>query len=84
MLVLTRQRNESIMIGDNIEVTLLEVRGDKVRLGIRAPVDVRIFRKEVYEAIQAENLAASQAAQTDLKSIEQLLAGDDSSSRNGQ
>lgn len=84
MLVLTRQRNESIMIGDNIEVTLLEVRGDKVRLGIRAPVDVRIFRKEVYEAIQAENLAASQAAQTDLRSIEQLLAGDDSSARNGQ
>ena len=84
MLVLTRQRNESIMIGDNIEVTLLEVRGDKVRLGSRAPVDVRIFRKEIYEAIQAENLAASQAAETDLRSIEQLLAGDDSSARNGQ
>jgi len=76
MLVLTRQKNESIMIGDDIEVTLLEVRGDKVRLGIRAPADVRVFRKEIYEAIEAENLAASQAAEADLKRIEQLLSHD--------
>lgn len=76
MLVLTRQKNESIMIGDDVEVTLLEVRGDKVRLGIRAPADVRVFRKEIYEAIQAENLAASQAADADLKSVEQLLSGE--------
>ena len=81
MLVLTRQKNESIMIGDDVEVTLLEVRGDKVRLGIRAPADVRVFRKEIYEAIQAENLAASQAADADLKSVEQLLSGE---RRNGR
>jgi carbon storage regulator len=51
MLVLTRKTNQSIMIGDEIEVSILSVTGDKVRLGIDAPRDVAVFRKEVYEAI---------------------------------
>ena len=54
MLILTRGRNESIVIGDNIEVTVADVRGNKVRLGINAPKDVSVHRKEVYEEIQSE------------------------------
>jgi len=54
MLVLSRQRNESIMIGDEIEITIVEVRGDKVRLGINAPKKLPVHRREVYDAIQAE------------------------------
>jgi len=51
MLVLTRKTNQSIMIGDEIEVSILSVSGDKVRLGIDAPRDIAVFRKEVYEVI---------------------------------
>jgi carbon storage regulator len=54
MLVLSRQRDESIMIGDNVEITIVEVRGDKVRLGISAPREIPVHRREVYDAIQAE------------------------------
>ena len=55
MLVLSRQRDESIVIGDNVVVTIVDIRGDKVRLGIQAPVEVPVHRQEVYEAIQREN-----------------------------
>ena len=55
MLVLSRQRDESIIIGDNIVITIVDIRGDKVRLGIQAPVDVSIHRREVYDAIKKEN-----------------------------
>lgn len=54
MLVLSRQTDESIIIGDNIEITIVDVRGDKVRLGITAPRDISVHRKEVYDAIQRE------------------------------
>lgn len=54
MLVLTRKSNQSIMIGDDIEITVLSVMGDKVRIGIQAPRDVPVFRKEVYLEIQEE------------------------------
>ncbi len=54
MLVLSRQHDESIMIGDNIEITIVDIRGDKVRLGIKAPNTVPVHRKEVYLAIQRE------------------------------
>jgi carbon storage regulator len=54
MLVLSRQKDESIMIGDDIKVTVVDVRGDKVRLGIEAPREVSVHRIEVYEAIQRE------------------------------
>jgi len=60
MLVLSRQRDESIIIGDNIVVTIVDIRGDKVRLGINAPTEIPVHRQEVYEAIQRENLKASQ------------------------
>ncbi|MHC4483116.1 MAG: carbon storage regulator CsrA [Planctomycetota bacterium] len=54
MLVLSRQKDESIMIGDNVEITIVDVRGDKVRLGITAPREISVHRREVYEAIQRE------------------------------
>lgn len=55
MLVLSRKKNESIVIDDNIIVTVVEIRGDKVRLGIQAPKEVPVHRSEVYAAIQAES-----------------------------
>ncbi len=54
MLVLSRQKDESIMIGDDVEIVIVDVRGDKVRLGITAPRSVAVHRKEVYESIQRE------------------------------
>jgi carbon storage regulator len=62
MLVLSRHRDESIMIGDEIVVTIVDIRGDKVRLGIEAPNHVPVHRQEVYEAIQRENRKASQVS----------------------
>ena len=59
MLVLSRQRDESIIIGDNIVITVVDIRGDKVRLGINAPTEIPVHRQEVYEAIQRENHRAS-------------------------
>ena len=55
MLVLSRQRDESIVIGDNIVITIVDIRGDKVRLGIEAPGEIPVHRQEVFEAIQREN-----------------------------
>jgi carbon storage regulator len=60
MLVLSRQRDETIMIGDEIEITVVDIRGDKVRLGITAPTRIAVHRKEVYEAIKRENEQAAQ------------------------
>ena len=60
MLVLSRQKDESIVIGDDVEVTIVDVRGDKVRLGITAPKHISVHRKEVYEAIQREKREAAQ------------------------
>jgi len=62
MLVLTRKANQSIMIGDTIEVSVLSVLGEKVRLGIQAPRDVPVFRKEVFLEIQAQNLEAAESS----------------------
>ncbi len=58
MLVLTRKSNQSIMIGDDIEVSVLAIMGEKVRIGIQAPRDIPVFRKEVYLEIQDERVAA--------------------------
>ncbi len=62
MLVLTRKTNQSIMIGDDIEVSILSVTGDKVRIGIEAPRDVAVFRKEVYEVIDERGAGTPEAA----------------------
>ena len=60
MLVLSRQKDESIIIGDDVEVTIVDVRGDKVRLGITAPKEIPVHRREVYEAIQREKASQKQ------------------------
>src|SRR5690349_13922958 len=69
MLVLSRQRDETIMIGDDIEVTVVDIRGDKVRLGINAPKSISVHRKEVYDAIRRENREAAQVKPEDLSGI---------------
>jgi carbon storage regulator len=66
MLVLTRKVNQTIVIGDSVEVVVLEVRGEQVRLGIRAPRDVSVHRKEIYEQIAEENRGASDVRPEDL------------------
>ena len=69
MLVLSRHRDESIMIGDDVVVTIVDIRGDKVRLGIEAPQHIPVHRQEVYEAIQRENRKASQLEPKDTKGV---------------
>ena len=69
MLVLSRQKDQTIMIGDNIEITVVDIRGDKVRLGISAPAQIPVHRKEVYEAIQRENKEASNVTLEDITEI---------------
>lgn len=74
MLVLSRKVNQSIMIGDDIEIKVLEIRGDQVRIGIEAPKKIPVHRKEVYEAIVKENmLAAQMAAQVEEKVEESVI-----------
>jgi carbon storage regulator len=62
MLILSRKVNEKIMIGDDISVSIIEIRGDQVRIGVDAPKAVKVFRQEVFEAIKAENRAAAESA----------------------
>jgi carbon storage regulator len=69
MLVLSRQRDESIVIGDNIVITIVDIRGDKVRLGIEAPTEIPVHRQEVYDAIQRENLKASRLEPQDVRRV---------------
>jgi carbon storage regulator len=66
MLVLTRKVHQSIVIGDGIEVVVLEVRGEQVRLGIRAPKDVAVHRKEIYDQILEENKGAADVRPEDV------------------
>ena len=66
MLVLTRKSNQSIMIGDDIEVSVLAIMGEKVRIGIQAPRDIPVFRKEVYLEIQDERVTAGKGAREEV------------------
>jgi len=70
MLVLSRQRDESIIIGDNVVITVVDVRGDKVKLGIDAPKEISVHRREVYEAIQRENRQAALLKPDDAKLLD--------------
>ena len=72
MLVLSRQRDETIMIGDDVQVTVVDIRGEKVRLGITAPSHIPVHRKEVYEAIQRENAATAEAKGQPPEQVESL------------
>ncbi len=73
MLALTRKTGDAIMINNNIEITVLEVRGDQVKIGISAPKEVSIYRKEVYLEIQKENEAAKAISMDDLEALKNLL-----------
>ncbi|OIJ22368.1 carbon storage regulator [Anaerobacillus alkalidiazotrophicus] len=71
MLVLSRKKDQSIMIGDDIEITVLAIEGDQIKLGINAPRSVEIQRKEIYLAIQEEN---SEAANASINLLQQLTS----------
>ena len=62
MLILARRINESIVIGDDVRVSVIDIKGDQIKLGIEAPRDVKVYRQEVYEAIQEENREAARSA----------------------
>jgi carbon storage regulator len=72
MLILARRIGESIMIGDQVEISVVDIKGDQVKLGIKAPPQVKVYRREVYAAIQAENRAAASVPGT-LPKLEELL-----------
>jgi carbon storage regulator len=61
MLILARKINESIMVGDQVEISIVDIKGDQVKLGIEAPRHIKVYRREVYKLIQEENLQAAQA-----------------------
>lgn len=73
MLILARRVNEQIVIGDNIRISVIDIRGDQVKLGIEAPRAVKVYRQEVFDAIQEENRKAAGAASVKLPSLEPLL-----------
>ncbi|HBB41915.1 MAG TPA: carbon storage regulator [Treponema sp.] len=69
MLILSRKVDEKIKIGNDITLTIIEVRGDMVKIGVEAPKNVKVFRQEVFEAIQAENKAATSVSEEALKNL---------------
>ena len=71
MLVLSRHRDESIMIGDDVVITVVDIRGDKVRLGIDAPQEIPVHRQEVYDAIKRENRKASELGPSETRDVGQ-------------
>lgn len=73
MLVLSRKRDESIIIGDEIEITVVDIRGEQIKIGVTAPKNVSIHRKEVYDAIQEENKAASRSNLQNLSGLVKVL-----------
>ena len=73
MLVLSRQRDETIMIGDDIELTVVDIRGDKVRLGIKAPPSIVVHRKEVYDAIKRENEQAAHLGEGEVEAFREVI-----------
>ncbi|WP_432541992.1 carbon storage regulator CsrA [Kineococcus sp. SYSU DK002] len=73
MLVLTRKAGESVVIGDEVVVRVLEVRGDVVRVGIDAPRDVQVHRQEVYEAVREANIAAATASEEAISALQGIV-----------
>ena len=76
MLVLSRQKDETIIIGDDIEVTVIDIRGEKVRLGVSAPKEISVHRKEVYDAIRRENREAAQIQPQDIPGLAKVKPGE--------
>ena len=78
MLILTRKVGESVAIGDDIQVSVVEIKGTQVKLGIRAPRDVMVHREEIYLKIQEENKRAALVSKDTLGSVEDLILKKDS------
>jgi carbon storage regulator len=76
MLILARKINESIMVGDQVEISIVDIKGDQVKLGISAPRQIKVYRREVYQLIQQENLQAAQAKPDLLPNLEGLAASE--------
>ena len=74
MLVLTRRAGESVMIGDDVVITVLETRGDVIRLGIQAPRDVQVHREEVWKELQAVNREAASPTEDAVQAVSRLLS----------
>ncbi len=73
MLLLTRKKGEKIVIGDNVYVTVVEVKGDQVQIGIEAPEKIPVHREEIFKEIQEENIRAKASATLDLKKAQELI-----------
>ncbi len=73
MLVLTRRLGESIVISDNIKITVVDIEGRQIKIGVQAPKDITIFREEVYERIKQENIQAARASMQDIRKAAQML-----------
>jgi len=73
MLILSRKVDERIMIGDEIEISVIDIRGDQVKIGISAPRSIKVYRKEVYQAIQQENIEAVKAKPSALPEWERFV-----------
>ncbi len=67
MLILSRKIDQKIKIGEDISITIIEVHGDQVKIGVEAPKNVKVFRQEVFDAIQSENKAAAQTSESQLR-----------------
>ena len=76
MLILTRKQGESVAIGDDIQVTVVEIQGKQVKLGVKAPREIAVHRQEIYEKIQEENIRAAQISQDDLDRLKDAMVGD--------
>jgi carbon storage regulator len=79
MLVLTRKKGQSLMIGHDIEISIIDIQGDQVRIGINAPKSVTIHRKEIYEEIIKENLSAVAGKDTNIQILNEKLKKKDGS-----
>ena len=77
MLILTRKQGESVAIGDDIQVTIVDIQGKQVKLGVRAPREIAVHRQEIFEKIQEENVRAAEISQADLDELENALSPED-------
>ena len=73
MLILTRKLNQSIMVGHDIEIIVTEIKGDSVKIGIKAPRSIAVHRREVYDSIMAENINASRSKMVDLEKLGKII-----------
>jgi len=76
MLVLTRKSGEAIQIGDDIAITVVEIKGNQIRLGIKAPLDIPVYRRELYEKIKEENIMSAKLSVDDFKNIKETIEQD--------